>query len=111
MPAHEGAPDMSALARYRKTPNEIKSYAISWQDWLDDGETVTSINDITPTVETGSPLTPIVVDSSAISADGTEVAFFISAGHDGATYQVVVEITTSAGQVKEDCILIAVRDC
>jgi hypothetical protein len=99
------------MARYIKKfvqhPDERKRYTVDYSEWLDTDETISSVTfEVTPTTDT-----PLVVDGEEIAADEESVSFFVSAGDDGETYDVLVTATTSAGQVKTLCILFAVRDC
>lgn len=94
------------LGKFTKTSVERKRYALDYSDWLDTGETVSSVVfAVTP-----AGATPLVVDANSISASGTTVVFFVNYGATGTTYTLDVQITTSGGQIKEDQILFAVKD-
>ena len=95
---------MYILDNYVKTPNELKRYAIDYTAWLEDSETVTALE-----------LTPddvaLVVESSLIEPIlQKSVSFFISGGEDDTDYLLIVKITTSSGQIKEDGIKYSVRE-
>lgn len=99
------------MARYIKKfiqhPDERKRYTVDYSKWLDTGETISSvILEVTPTT-----VPALVLDGKVIAVDGKSVSFFVSAGDDTETYDVLVTGTTSAGQVKTLCILFAIRDC
>lgn len=88
------------LASFIKAPLERKRYALDYSNWLDGSETVISTVTfvVTPTVNGG-----LVVDAYSVSP-ATKVVFFVSGGVVNAKYVVLVRITTSAGQVKEDTV-------
>lgn len=94
------------LGKFTKTSVERKRYALDYSDWLDTGETVSSVTfTVTPT-----DTTPLVVDANSISSAGTVVAFFVNYGTTGTTYTVDIQITTSGGQIKEDQVLFVIKD-
>ena len=95
------------LGQFVKSPVERKRYALDYTDWLDTGETVSSVS-FTVSPSTGT--SPLVVDSSSISTSGTEVRFFVASGDDGGNYTVTAVIQTSGGQIKEDEIIYLVRN-
>ena len=67
---------MTAVAKYKKTPAEVKRYIINYTDWLDTGETITGM--VFSVANATTP--PLVVDSHLIAADGKSVSYFISGG-------------------------------
>ncbi len=94
------------LARYPKAPGETKRYSIDYDDWLDTGETILDVE------FTVSPVTvpPLVVGSVMLEASIRAMQFLVSGGVDGRTYEVLVEITTSGAQIKEDELVYAVKE-
>lgn len=73
-----------------------KRYVIDYENWLDTGETVSSI---TFTVDTG----PATVTAHTIAGDGLSVAFFITGASLSYTpFSLHFEAITSAGQEKND---------
>lgn len=87
------------IARYTQTPDENKAYKFDYSAWLDDGETVsTVVTAVTPI--TIPPLTTI----PTVLAGGTTASVSISGGLAGETYTIKLTTTTTANQVKEDCI-------
>ncbi len=94
------------LARFTKQPAERKRYSIDYSDWLDTGETISTVSFVTTPASAGA----LVVDANSITAAGKSVVFFANDGVSGTTYTVTVTITTSGGQIKEDEILFAVRE-
>lgn len=97
-----------SVAAYTKTPTEKKRYEIDYTDWLDDDETLSGVPSFT--INDGNPGS-LVISLPVIDATGKLLWFFISGGDDGETYQLVVEVTTSAGQIKDDCLVISVASC
>lgn len=94
------------LGSFVKTPIERKRYAIDYSEWLDTGETLTTVVYTIPVVTTP----PLVVDATSIGSGNTLAVFFISGGLNGRQYTVEVVATTSGGQIKEDTVLFTVRD-
>lgn len=94
------------LGKFNKTPAERKRYSVSYDQWLDTGETITAAAYVS------SPLTTFsaAVDSSTIDVGGRGITFFISGGLDGTDYTIDIQITTSGGQIKEDTLLVSVRN-
>lgn len=91
------------ISKFWKTPDERKRYSITYTDWLDTGETISSVTfGVTPP---GS----LVVDASVVNPGGQAVTFFVSSGSEGAAYEVVATIETSSGQIKQSKIEFAVR--
>lgn len=93
---------------YTLTPNERKRYTIEYSDWLDTGETIDAVEF---TIEEEITTPPFEITDDDIDVGGTLIAFFAEGGIDGSSYKVIVKVTTSNGQVKEDHILYAVKDC
>jgi hypothetical protein len=75
---------------------------IDYSEWLDTGETLLTAD------FTVDPLGALTVDG--VGVVGSNVVFFVNGGDDQVTYKVLVTITTSAGQTKEDSILFVVRN-
>lgn len=94
------------LGSFVKTPIERKRYAIDYSEWLDTGETLSTV------IYTVSPTTtsPLVVDATSIGSGNTLAVFFVSGGLNGKQYTIDVVATTSGGQIKEDTVLFTVRD-
>ena len=102
---------MGALAKFVKDPDETKRYVISYVDWLDTNELLESV-----VFEVGVDIgaedaVPAVIESYSLSTDLLAVVFFISGGQAGVVYKVTLRVHTSGGQIKEDCILMSVRNC
>jgi len=97
---------MGRIARYQKTSVENKRYTIDYTDWLDPGETAISV----VFTVLGQTTVPLVVGNSAILPTGFGVQYYISGGTDGSTYEVVATMTTSQTQVRQDGIIVSVKD-
>lgn len=95
---------MARLGKVTKYTHERKRYTVAYDEWVDTGETVALVEFSV----TGDDANPVAVDAHAISEDGLTVAFFVSGGDDGETYEVLITATTSGGQTKEDTVLFAV---
>lgn len=95
---------LTKLAKFLQTPDEKKRYSISYVEWLGTSETVVDaafeIDNIT------TP--PLEVTDLAYAASLT--TFYVSGGKHLETYTVIIKITTSDGQIKEDAITINVKD-
>ena len=92
------------IARYTQSPNEVKAYKIDYSSWLDTGETIASI-----AASAVPATTPALSTVTAVLVSLTEASLTISSGLVDNDYTVTVTTTTSAGQVKQDCIAIDVR--
>jgi hypothetical protein len=97
---------MGRIARYSKTAAERKRYTIDYTDWLDPGENVSgAVFDVV--VQT---LVPLVVDDIEVLPSGLGVQYYISGGTPDITYEVSVTMTTSQTQIREDGIIVSVKD-
>lgn len=95
-----------AVGKIKKTSAEVKRITVDYSRWLATAETISARTfAITPVT---TP--PLAVASSAIAGDGKSVSLFVEDGLDDNTYDLVVQITTSDGQVKEDEIKVVVND-
>jgi len=99
---------MKHLAKYVQASEERKRYAIDYSEWLDSGETIATV---AFEVETNVGATiPLLIDGYAINGDDDGLILFVSGGDDGETYRVLVTITTSGGQTKEDFIVFVISN-
>lgn len=87
----------------QKRPADVLDYDLSYEDWLTDDDTITTV---TTTV---SPTGELEVDSVQVA--NPDVKVWVSGGENGATYDVNVTISTDGGRVKEECFKIRVKDC
>jgi hypothetical protein len=95
------------LDKYNKSPVERKRYSISYSEWLDTGEAVQSV---AFTVRSNSVISPLVIDGIMVQPDAIGVQYYVSGGLDQTLYEVLAQMTTVGGQIKEDEILFAVRE-
>ena len=96
---------MGVLGKYFKAPIDRKRYTISYSDWLDTGELVSTVTfEVTPT---DAP--PVVIDGIAVDPDGKGIVFYASGGVDGTSYKALATMTSSGGQTKEDTVLYSVK--
>jgi hypothetical protein len=101
---------MGALAKFVKDPDETKRYVVSYVDWLATGELLESVV-FEVNVDSGPDNATLpVVESNALSTDLIAVVFFVSGGAAGAVYKITLRVNTNGGQIKEDAILISVRN-
>lgn len=91
------------IGLFPKNPIDQMDYDIDFSRWLEDGDTITSV-DVTVT-----PSGELTIPSSQIS--GQTVKVWTAGGLDGTTYEVSAAVGTSGGRVKEVCFKIRVRDC
>lgn len=93
------------LGKYIKTPDERKRYSVDYSDWLDTGETISSVTfQVIPDEALG-----IVVNGSSVNPLATGVAFFVDDGLSEKSYSVVLTIVTSGGQTKQDELKFTVK--
>ena len=79
-----------------KTPAEVKTFEIAFDsDDFGSGETISSVDDITITRQDGEAA-DLVDDSSSASGQAVQVTF--SGGTLDKSYDVVLTVSTSAGQ-------------
>lgn len=91
------------LNKFRKVPADRKRYVVDYADWLNSGETVSSV-----TLEGNVPADNFYVDAFTVDTGGLQVIFYISGGVSGSTYSVTVTATTSLAQVKQDKVTFVV---
>ena len=100
------------IGRYTKAgrivqqPNERIRRLFKLDQWLEEGERVLTV---TAAIDNDTD-TPLVVDDIVIGPDSDRFAYYISGGEDGEDYVVTFTITTSVQQVREDELLIGVRE-
>lgn len=95
------------LAKYVKAEIDRKRYQIDYSDWLDTGET---INNVVFSVTHNTSTSPLVIDDIAVLPSGQSVQYYISGGEDGLTYEINPTMTSDLGQVREDELLMTIRN-
>lgn len=93
------------IARYTQGDGETKIYEIDYSEWLTPGETLTSSNAVPDLVTT-----PPLLTSTTLTLSITSVNLTVSGGLADSDYIVKVTVSTSNGQIKEDCVEFSVRD-
>jgi len=100
-----------SIATKTKDPDAVLDFKFDWKtnsngrgftDWLESGETITSI---TITAASG-----IAIDSKSITDAGTTVSVWLSGGTAGVEYTVACKIVTSAGRTDERTGTISVEE-
>lgn len=97
---------MPILMEHVQTANDRKRFQINYAVWLDPGEFVQDIEFYVPKVT--NP--PFVIDGVQILHVPTAVQYYSSGGIDGQVYDVIAQIETTQGQIKEDRILVLVTE-
>lgn len=92
---------MAILGKFTKQPGESQDYDISFVEWL--AALADTAQSMTVTAETG-----ITLGTTQLSAGVVKV--WLSGGTHGTKYKVTVAITTAAGRVKEDEVVIQVKE-
>ncbi len=85
------------LQTFKKNPDEVKRYGIDYTKWLDTNEQVQSV-----TLAVNGPNTSLTASTSTITTDGKKIVFYVGGGTVGNVYNVYIEISTSAQQIRED---------
>lgn len=92
------------LGKFVHTPDEKKRYTFDYSEWLDEGETITA----TDSEVDNLTIPPLEVES--LTHDNTLATWYVSGGKHLDVYTVIIKVTTSAGQIKQDAITIKVKD-
>jgi hypothetical protein len=95
---------VQVLDYFEQTPDEVLQYTLNVAPWLGTGETIDSA-----TWEVSNATTPPLAASSVIDFP-TSVTFFVSGGVHLEKYTLVIEVTTSVGNVKHFGIQFTIRD-
>jgi len=91
------------IGKFRKASADRKRYVVDYEDWLNEGETIISVQALG-----NVPADNFYVDGYVVDAGGLQVVFFVSGGVDAHSYDVTVTIVTSLQQVKEDFVTFVV---
>lgn len=88
------------LGRYKQRPRDIRLREVDYTDFLEEGETISTIaTEVDPVTDT-----PFSISGVTVDVDGKKFAYVSQGGDDGYSYSVTFEINTSAGQRKCDTI-------
>lgn len=93
---------MTTLAQKTHTAGGRKRWRISYEDWLEEGVTVTSAA-VTLTDVTIAPLTGATVDTTSVDPEG-HVIFWTNAGVVNEVFTINVTMTDSIGGIKKDTV-------
>jgi hypothetical protein len=96
-----------ALVKYVKDPTDNKKYSVDYDDWLEAAETISDWEFSISPVSAG---TPLVVTNDATLAGDRSLEFFVGGGVANVTYGILLTITTSEGQIRQDRLVYVVRD-
>ena len=104
---------MAILKKFTKQPVDVLIYDIYCTDWLtplaDTAVSVTVVVDAGTPVDPDNTVTvPLVIDSFAL-LNGV-VTITASAGQHLVNYKVTMTVTTAAGRIKQDEIVIKVKE-
>lgn len=100
---------MAILGKFVQSPIERKRYLLDYADWFANSANPTGT--LASVVFTSVPATtPAEVDAYEINDPATSITIFISGGLNGTQYRILVTVTTSDGQIKEDEIIIDIRN-
>lgn len=87
---------------FKKSPLSYLDYTVDWEDWLDTGETISSV---VWTVQTG-----LTYSSDDDTNTTTSATCWISGGTVGTKYSLVCKIVTSDGRTAARTIYVTVED-
>lgn len=87
-----------------KRPDEVLDYVIDFTRWLSTGDTIQSVAGTVSSTESGT----VAIDST--SHDEATATAFVSAGIDGETATVTLQVVTALGRTKEGFFKIRVKE-
>jgi hypothetical protein len=91
-----------------KQSSETLDYDIKGDDWLAEGDIITSV--ITTVVTPISASTPLLIVSATVFLAGMRVKLLISGGVNGVKYKVTVRLATQNGLIKEFDFYMQIKD-
>lgn len=92
--------------RVIQQPGENIRRLVNYTRWMEEGEYITAVSaSVEPVTSPEFEVTNIVIDP-----DGQKIAYYASGGVDKEDYTITFSVTTSVGQVREDEMLIGVRE-
>lgn len=86
---------LSSTIIINKKPAEKLLVGMAFSNWLQSGETISTINSVAYNACDGAG----ALTFSSETIVGTNVNFFIEGGSAGIRYKIIVTITTSSGQI------------
>ena len=91
------------LGTTTKTTVDIIRFEIDYVEWLAEAEFLT-------TYEFASDPLGLTMSGAAIALDGNSIAFLVGGGLDGEVYNLLVTISTDAGQTRQDYVVVTVSN-
>ena len=91
------------LGTTTKTSVDVIRFEIDYVEWLADNEFLT-------VYEFASDPLGLTMSGAAIAIDQNSLAFLVGAGIDGEVYNLLVTISTDAGQTRQDYVVVTVSD-
>jgi len=95
------------LGKYSKAPLDNKRYTVDYSEWLDAAELVSIA---TSSIPVNTTIPPLAVNTPQIAVNGLSIQYYVSGGVVGTDYEILIVITTNQGQVREDTVIISVRE-
>lgn len=92
------------LGKFKQAIEDKKRYTFDYSLWLDTGETIVSV---TSEISLAT-LPPLVVEN--LAHNGTVATWFVSGGTHLSDYLVIIEATTSAGQIMRQAMAVRTID-
>lgn len=89
-----------AASDHKKDPNAVLDWVWDWNEWLDDGETIS----------TSSFIVTVGITVNSTSHTTKTATVWLSGGTAGQVYQVTNRIVTSAGRTDDRSITIRVTE-
>lgn len=99
---------MARIGKISKAAVDAKHYTIDYAAWLDPQEQLSTVTFAVAAADGAVPVTPLTVTAITLSVDKLSVAFLVSGGDLGHTYNVYPTAVTTGGQTKEDSLFVVV---
>lgn len=87
------------FTKFNKDPDATLDYGIDWSDWLDSGDTISSVTWVVPTG----------ITKTAQSHTDTISMIWLSGGTLGQSYDIVCRITTTGGRIDDRTFTIRIK--
>jgi hypothetical protein len=89
-----------------KDPSDVSDFSLTWDSPLA-GDTIASVDSVTITPRTASPL---IEDEAQRSNTTTTTTVWLSGGRAGSNYTLTIRVTTAGGRTLERSARVRVRD-
>lgn len=100
---------MALLGKFVQTSHEKKERVLDYSQWLGAGETISSLAFVVTPVGNSTQIAPVVA-TATLNTPAVSANMLLSGGDNGAQYKIVITATTSATQIKQDEIILVVKD-